>query len=431
MEAAENINNEAIIQNNMIKMDNVYNVCKATIKLDLNDGVGSGFFIKLERNNKEFYCIMTNEHVITEEHINNKEEILINYDNEKKYLIIKLDKKERIIEYFKESLGLDIAIVEIIPKDNIDNSFFLTPNYNYNETYEKFINKDIEIVQYPKGNNLSLSQGKILKIFESNDYIFFHDAVTENGSSGSPIVLKGEEKVIALHKGTLKDEAKNVGIFIGIIVDIMKTYKINGIRREYYKNGNLKYEGNYLEDEYDGDGELHYKNGKIYIGQFKNGKKNGDGFIFKDNKVIKKGKFANDEFLGNQNAEGNNNKEHEKINNNSDKIGQSKINSNSVNDMNNNDLYKGKKEKKENYVNVDNAKNISNNNVNNINDQNNNNNFFRDFKIQSYNVFKGLGDFLGVICKRCMHQTKDHITIGYGQWKCNKCPEDDNICQIS
>ncbi len=84
MEAAENINNEALIQNNMIKMDNVYNVCKATIKLDLNDGVGSGFFIKLERNNKEFYCIMTNEHIITKERINNKEEILINYDNEKK-----------------------------------------------------------------------------------------------------------------------------------------------------------------------------------------------------------------------------------------------------------------------------------------------------------------------------------------------------------
>ena len=87
---------------------------------------------------------------------------------------------------------------------------------------------------------MSLSQGKILKIDESNDYIFFHDADTENGSSGSPIVLKGEETVIALHKGTLKDESKNIGIFIGIVVDIMKTYKINGIRRDYYKNGNLK-----------------------------------------------------------------------------------------------------------------------------------------------------------------------------------------------
>ena len=284
-------------------MDNVYNVCKATIKLDLNDGLGSGFFIKLERNNKEFYCIMTNEHVITKEHINKKEEILINYDNEKKFLIIKLDKKERIIESFKETLGLDITLVEILPKDKIDNSFFLTPNYNYTETYEEFINKDIEIVQYPKGNNLSLSKGKILKIFESNDYIFFHDADTENGSSGSPIVLKGEETVIALHRGSAKDKTKNIGIFIGIIVDVMKAYKKNGIRREYYKDGNLKYEGNFVDDEYDGDGEFHYENGEIYIGQFKEGKKNGDGYIFKDNNVIKNGKFENDEFIDQENCE--------------------------------------------------------------------------------------------------------------------------------
>ena len=377
---------------------------------------------------------MTNEHVITKEHINKKEEILINYDNEKKFLIIKLDKKERIIESFKETLGLDITLVEILPKDKIDNSFFLTPNYNYTETYEEFINKDIEIVQYPKGNNLSLSKGKILKIFESNDYIFFHDADTENGSSGSPIVLKGEETVIALHRGSAKDKTKNIGIFIGIIVDVMKAYKKNGIRREYYKNGNLKYEGNFVDDEYDGDGEFHYENGEIYIGQFKEGKKNGDGYIFKDNNVIKNGKFENDQFIDNQED----NKDVKKNNNN--EIEQNKIISNGIN--------KDKNKLKENHDdsknkinhnngNVDSDKNISKNNDNNINKQsdnnndNNNNNIFRDIKIQSCNVFKGLGDFMGIVCRRCSHQTKEHEVIGYGKWKCNECPEDDNICQIS
>ena len=34
-------------------------------------------------------------HVITPELINNKNEILIKYDNEKKYLIIKLDTKRK------------------------------------------------------------------------------------------------------------------------------------------------------------------------------------------------------------------------------------------------------------------------------------------------------------------------------------------------
>ena len=96
MEEEKSIIDEVFINNNMIKMDNVYNVCQATVKIKIdNIRVASGFFIKLKRNNKEFYCIMTNQHVITPEIINNKKEILIKYDNEKKYLIIKLDTKRK------------------------------------------------------------------------------------------------------------------------------------------------------------------------------------------------------------------------------------------------------------------------------------------------------------------------------------------------
>ena len=100
-----------------------------------------------------------------------------------------------------------------------------------------------------------------------------------------------------MHKGSTKDKTKNVGIFIALVVEIIKEYKKNGMGREFYDNGKLKYEGYYLEDEYDGNGEFHYENGEIYIGQFKNGKKNGDGYIFKGNKEIKKGKFKNDMFI--------------------------------------------------------------------------------------------------------------------------------------
>ena len=72
--------NEALINNNMIPMDNVYDICKATIKIELKNFVkASGFFLKFERNNKDFYCIMTNQHVIKPDIIRNKEEILIIY----------------------------------------------------------------------------------------------------------------------------------------------------------------------------------------------------------------------------------------------------------------------------------------------------------------------------------------------------------------
>ncbi len=42
--------------------------------------------------------------------------------------------------------------------------------------------------------------------FQSIDYMFYHDASTLEGSSGSPIVLKGKEKVIGIHKGAKKDK---------------------------------------------------------------------------------------------------------------------------------------------------------------------------------------------------------------------------------
>jgi V8-like Glu-specific endopeptidase len=74
--------------------------------------------------------------------------------------------------------------------------------------------------------------------------MFYHDASTLEGSSGSPIVLKGKEKVIGIHKGSKKDKnnviKKNVGIFIGIVIEAIKEYKKNGEGKEYYENGDLK-----------------------------------------------------------------------------------------------------------------------------------------------------------------------------------------------
>jgi hypothetical protein len=85
------IDNEMLINNNMIPMDNVYDICKATIKIIIkNNRIGSGFFLKFERNNKNFYCIMTNQHVIKPNMVKNKEEIVIIYENEKKIFNYKI-----------------------------------------------------------------------------------------------------------------------------------------------------------------------------------------------------------------------------------------------------------------------------------------------------------------------------------------------------
>ena len=168
--------------------------------------------------------------------------------------------------------------MEITPKDKIDESYFLEPNTKQFEQIEK---TKIQIVQYPGGNELSYSDGEISGIFEKNNNMFLHDSGTFEGSSGSPIVLKGEEKVFAIHKGKLKKDNKNIGIFIKKIIDIIENYKKNGKGRDYYENGKIKYEGNFLDDKYeDKEAKFYYENGDLYIGEFKNGKPNGNGILY-------------------------------------------------------------------------------------------------------------------------------------------------------
>ena len=58
--------------------------------------------------------------------------------------------------------------------------------------------KDIFILQYPSGNDLSYSLGQIRKI---NNPLIYHNDSTEKGSSGSPIIDRGNNTIIGIHFG--------------------------------------------------------------------------------------------------------------------------------------------------------------------------------------------------------------------------------------
>ena len=171
-----------------VDMD-LYNVLPSVCKIRVNEWVGSGFFIKL----KEINYLMTNEHVITRKAIDNKNNILIYYNCEKENLIINLNKCQRHIQEFR-NINLDITIVEILPKDRVDDYLFLEPEIN-EPLYLR--NKKIYIPQFPGGKKLSHSEGTIDSI---NGYEFSYTASTMKGSSGSPILLKNSIKVIGIHK---------------------------------------------------------------------------------------------------------------------------------------------------------------------------------------------------------------------------------------
>ena len=88
--------NEVEIDNSELKpLDkNIIKVSPSVCKIIINEFNGSGFFIKLNINNNILLCLMTNEHVIKKEMVENKENIEIKYDYESKGIKIKLDKKK-------------------------------------------------------------------------------------------------------------------------------------------------------------------------------------------------------------------------------------------------------------------------------------------------------------------------------------------------
>ena len=316
----------------LISLKPILETERAICKIRTPKHSGSGFFIQLSKRDENFLCLMTNEHVITKEMIEEKVLIEIQYDNEKKIKIIELNPYERTIEEFTY-MDIDLTAIEILPTDKIKNEYFLLPSIYYMNNYKKLKNEEITIIQYPKGI-LSLSNGKIEKI---NHYTFSHSASTEHGSSGSPIFLKDTTKVIGIHKSASNDEPDNKGNFIGPIynyfknlpkykdkkiiainnnnvsnsqINILLTKIINddgsyyigqtknnlpdGKGKEYYENGNLRYKGDFINGKKEGNGKYIYENGNYYIGEWKNDLKHGKGKLYdKDNKIIYEGDFIN------------------------------------------------------------------------------------------------------------------------------------------
>ena len=239
----------------------------------------------------------------------------VDFDSQKKQSKINLNKSERYIQTFR-FLNIDASVIEIMPKkDGIPEEFFLAPNSNYLNNYEQYENEEIYIIQYPEGNSMEKSSGKISEV---NPFTFeiFHEASTLHGSSGSPIYKKGTSDIIGIHKGFNKLEKKNFGYLIGPIINLIERNakiielftndgeyigEIKNINKEgygrfimknsdiyigFFKNDKLngpgaknkeKCQGYFLNNKLNGKGRYYYKNGDYYIGEFKENKRQGHG----------------------------------------------------------------------------------------------------------------------------------------------------------
>ena len=194
-----------------------------------------------------FYCLISNAHVLINSMIGKNKKITMYFECEYEVRNIMLDPKKRYIKNF-EDFGLNITAVEIIEEDKISKDYYLLPENSSKRNI--LLNSQIYIPQYMKGKSLVYDRGKVTNI---NKYQITHLVNTDQGSSGSPIILEKTVRVIGIHKASNLEKRENYGdIIYPSIIKIT-----NDIDK---KKNNGKYEvGNFI-----------WKDGKYYLGKFKN-----------------------------------------------------------------------------------------------------------------------------------------------------------------
>ena len=101
-------------------------ICKIVIETQDGKLDGTGFFLSFPIEMEWFDCLLTNDHIINNESINNNQIIYITFEGYK-HANIKLDINKRYIKSFKDKKygKLDITVVEILDGDNISKQYFL------------------------------------------------------------------------------------------------------------------------------------------------------------------------------------------------------------------------------------------------------------------------------------------------------------------
>ena len=299
-----NIKKEKLIENQPIPVslkgikDILYQMENCICKIYLKDGnKGTGFFCQIPYLNNLLPVLITNNHILNENDIENGKIIKLSINKDVKE--IKIDNSRK--KYTNSDINIDITILEINPnKDRIYKYLDLDKNIKNKENIElEYKNKSIYVLHYP-GGKLKVSYGILNDILDNKK--INHYCNTEEGSSGSPILSLETFKVIGIHWGCFHNSSQknklNYGTFIKYAIDLFNDkYK--------YKNEiNLIYKAD-KEGTENIFGDKFVKNNKSNIDLIINGNKNN---LVKDYnlkkgennvKIILKNKIINLEYMFN------------------------------------------------------------------------------------------------------------------------------------
>lgn len=207
---SKNIKEQVSDQHKPVPLETSNELSKSLCKITINklSRVGTGFFMLY----KSLKCLITNYHIITPDLMYE----FIDIEAFNKKISLKLDYNFRYIRLFKQPI--DIVIIEIKNSDGLGEEIkFLNYDTNYIiGGFFQYVGLDVIGIGYPFGDKISSASGKIKRI---NNFEFEHNIPTEEGSSGSPIVLFNTKKVIGIHKNGDLISKLNYGTFISTIFD--------------------------------------------------------------------------------------------------------------------------------------------------------------------------------------------------------------------
>ena len=157
--------------------------------------------------------LITNNHVLKSEDIEEGKIIKFSINNEKNKYEIEIDDKRKRYT----SKEYDITFDEI--KKDIDNlninSFLDIDEDIFEENNKNIYNKKhVYLLHYPHGNFSEYSSGIMKGFLLDQNYTFRHSCKTEKGSSGGPIINLLNHKVIGIHKGYKEKQKFNLGTIL-------------------------------------------------------------------------------------------------------------------------------------------------------------------------------------------------------------------------
>ena len=190
-------------------------------KIHLGQKKGTGFFLRIPFRNQIMNVLMTNHHVLNENEITDGKILTISFNNETIFKNIRIDSNRK--RYTNEIV--DITIIEILEKDNINNYLTLDQqiknrlnlgkddsSINTNYISNIYGKESIYILNYINNNTseeIFVSYGLLNNIDRRE---IQHKCNTGKGSSGSPILLLKSKTVIGMHYcGSV---SFNLGLFL-------------------------------------------------------------------------------------------------------------------------------------------------------------------------------------------------------------------------